>query len=146
MQRKRAIAIAIAKQQERNRALMLAGGLLLWMMGSRLQAELSGVLREGLSFPRELAFEPSLLLEHGAHLTGRALWALLPFAAVLLVVVIAAPLLVGGWLFSVKSFSPRFDRLDPGMVIFADVGKCLAEERFQFRDGHDRSHISNPSG
>ena len=94
-------------------ASLLAGGLLLWIMGSRLQGELSGMLREGLSLPRELAFEPALLLEHGAHLAGRALWALLPFAAILLAVVIAAPLLVGGWLFSVKSFSPRFDRLDP---------------------------------
>lgn len=116
-------------------ASLLAGGLLLWMMGSRLQAELSGVLREGLSFPRELAFEPSLLLEHGAHLTGRALWALLPFAAILLAVVIAAPLLVGGWLFSVKSFLPRFDRLDPVSGItrmfsthaLGELGKAVAK-------------------
>ena len=116
-------------------ASLLAGGLLLWMMGSRLQGELSGMLREGLSLPHELAFEPALLLEHGAHLAGRALWALLPFAAILLAVVIAAPLLVGGWLFSVKSFSPRFDRLDPIAGVtrmfsthaLGELGKALAK-------------------
>ncbi|MEO0318125.1 MAG: FlhB flagellar biosynthetic protein [Pseudomonadota bacterium] len=116
-------------------ASLLAGGLLLWMMGSRLQGELSGMLREGLAFPRELAFEPYLLLEHGAHLAGRALWALLPFAAILLAVVIAAPLLVGGWLFSVKSFLPRFDRLDPVAGItrmfslhsLGELGKAVAK-------------------
>jgi len=116
-------------------ASLLAGGLLLWMMGSRLEGELSGMLREGLSFPRELAFEPYLLLEHGGHLIGRVLWALLPFAAVLLAVVIGAPLLVGGWLFSVKSFLPRFDRLDPIAGItrmfsthaLGELGKAVAK-------------------
>ncbi len=103
-------------------ASLLAGGLLLWLMGSQLQGALSGMLRETLSFPRELAFEPRLLLEHGGQMVGRVLWALLPFAAVLLLVVIAAPLLVGGWLFSVKSFSPRFDRLDP----IAGIGRMFS--------------------
>ncbi len=116
-------------------ASLLAGGLLLWMMGSHLQGELSDVLREGLSLSRELAYEPTLLLEHGGHLAGRALWALLPFAAILLAVVIAAPLLVGGWLFSVKSFSPRFDRLDPvagiarmfSLHALGELGKAVAK-------------------
>ncbi len=116
-------------------ASLLAGGLLLWMMGSRLEGELSGMLRDALSFSRELAFEPYLLLEHGGHLAGRVLWALLPFAAVMLAVVIGAPLLVGGWLFSVKSFLPRFDRLDPVAGItrmfslhsLGELGKAVAK-------------------
>ncbi len=103
-------------------ASLLAGGLLLWVMGSRLQGELAGMLRDTLSFPRELAFEPGLLLEHGAHMAARVLWALLPFAAILLLVVIAAPLLVGGWLFTAKSFVPRFDRLDP----VAGIGRMFS--------------------
>ncbi len=116
-------------------ASLLAGGLLLWMMGGRLEGELSGMLRDALSFPRELAFEPYLLLEHGVHLVGRVLWALLPFAAIMLAVVIGAPLLVGGWLFSVKSFLPRFDRLDPIAGItrmfsthaLGELGKAIAK-------------------
>lgn len=116
-------------------ASLLAGGLLLWVMGGRLQGELAGMLRDTLSFPRELAFDSALLLEHGAHMTGRVLWSLLPFAAILLAVVIAAPLLVGGWLFSAKSFLPRFDRLDPiagiarmfSLHSLGELGKALAK-------------------
>lgn len=116
-------------------ASLLAGGLLLWVMGGRLQGELAGMMRDTLSFPRELAFDSALLLEHGAHMTGRVLWSLLPFAAILLAVVIVAPLLVGGWLFSAKSFLPRFDRLDPiagiarmfSLHSLGELGKALAK-------------------
>lgn len=114
-------------------ASLLAGGLLLWTMGSSLQSSLSLMLRESLSFPREFAFEPSLLLAHGRAALGHVLWALLPFAAIVLAVSIAAPLLVGGWLFSPNAFLPKFDRLDPVSGIgrlfsldsLAELGKAL---------------------
>lgn len=116
-------------------ASLLAGGLLLWVMASSLQSSLSLMLRDSLSFPREFAFEPSLLLAHGRAALGHVLWALLPFAAILLAVSIAAPLLVGGWLFSTNAFLPKFDRLDPvagigrlfSLQSLGELGKALAK-------------------
>ncbi len=116
-------------------ASLLIGGLLLWAMGASLQSSLSLLLKDALAFPRALAFDTPLLLEHGRALVGRALWALLPFGAVLLLVVVAAPLLVGGWLFSSKAFLPKFDRLDPvagigrlfSLNALGELGKALAK-------------------
>lgn len=116
-------------------ASLLAGGLLLWAMGASMQHMLAGLLRESLSFPREFAFDTALLLEHGRHQLGRVLWALLPFAAVVLVAVAVSPLLVGGWLFSVKALMPKFDRLDPvsgvtrmfSLHALAELGKAIAK-------------------
>ena len=116
-------------------ASLLAGGLLLWTTGASLQSALALLLKDTLSFPREFAFEPALLLEHGSHVLGRVLWALLPFAAVVLAAVIVSPLLVGGWLFSAKALAPKFDRLDPvagiarmfSLQSLGELGKALAK-------------------
>ncbi len=116
-------------------ASLLVGGLLLWAMGASLQSSLSLLLKDALAFPRSLAFDTALLLEHGRALVGRALWTLLPFAAVLLAVVVVAPLLVGGWLFSTKAFLPKFERLDPiagvgrlfSLNSLGELGKALAK-------------------
>ncbi len=116
-------------------ASLLAGGLLLWATGASLQHMLAGLMTESLSFPRELAFDTALLLEHGSRETARVLWAMLPFAAVILAAVIVSPLLVGGWLFSVKALMPKFDRLDPvsgvarmfSLHALAELGKALAK-------------------
>lgn len=114
---------------------LLAGGLLLWAMGASLQHLLSALLSESLSFPREFAFDTTLLLEHGRHQLARMLWTLLPFAAVVLVAAVASPLLVGGWLFSVNALLPKFERLDPlkgiarmfSLHALSELGKALAK-------------------
>lgn len=116
-------------------ASLLAGGLLLWASGASLQSALSLLLKDGLSFPRALAFDTTILFEHGRLLVDRVLWALLPFAVILLAVIIAAPLLVGGWLFSTKAFLPKLERLDPiagigrlfSLHALGELGKALAK-------------------
>ncbi len=116
-------------------ASLLAGGLLLWMTGSSLQSAFALLLKDTLAFPREFAFDTALLLEHGRHMVGRVLWLLLPFAAVVLLAVVVSPLLVGGWLFSSKAVTPKFDRLDPVAGIarmfslhsLCELGKALAK-------------------
>ncbi len=103
-------------------ATLVAGGALLWVMGSSLESSLTVMLHDGLSFPRSLAFDPAALLEHGSHLLGQVMWAMLPFAAIIIAVAIVAPMAVGGWLFSSKSLMPRLDRLDP----IAGVGRLFS--------------------
>lgn len=103
-------------------ASLVAGGSLLWVMGSSLESSLAVMLHDALSFPRVLAFDTAALLEHGVHLFGQVLWAMLPFVAIIIAVTICAPLVVGGWLFSSKALMPRFDRLDP----IAGVGRLFS--------------------
>lgn len=114
---------------------LVAGGLLLWMTGSQLNSALAAMLREGLSFSRAMATDPALLMEHFVHAALPVLWALLPFAAVLLLSIVLAPLIVGGWLFSVKSLAPQLSRLDPmagitrmfSLQSLAELGKAIAK-------------------
>lgn len=114
---------------------LVVGGLLLWIMGASLESALALLLKDTLSFPRALAFEPALLLEHGRAVLGRVLWVMLPFGIIVLAAVMIAPLLVGGWLFSSKAFLPKFDRLDPiagigrlfSLHSLAELGKALAK-------------------
>ncbi len=116
-------------------ASLVAGGTLLWVLGGALESGLSLMLRDGLSIPRALAFDPVALLEHGSQLIGRVLWLLLPFAAILLAVILAAPLTVGGWLFSSSALLPKFERLDPvagigrmfSMHALGELGKAIAK-------------------
>lgn len=114
---------------------LIVGGLLLWVMGASLESALTLLLKDALSFPRELAFEPALLLEHVRAVLGRLLWTMLPFGVIVLAAVMIAPLLVGGWLFSSKAFLPKFDRLDPiagigrlfSLHSLGELGKAIAK-------------------
>ncbi len=101
---------------------LLAGGLLLWMMGSDLQGALSAVLRDALSFSRAEATDPVQLLEQVGQRAGRVIWHFLPFAAIIVVLSIVAPLLVGGWIFALKNAGPRFSRIDP----LAGIGRMVS--------------------
>ncbi len=101
---------------------LLAGGLLLWMMGSDLQGELSAVLRDALSFSRAEATDPVQLLEQVGQRAGRVIWHFLPFAAIIVALSIVAPLLVGGWIFALKNAGPRFSRIDP----LAGIGRMVS--------------------
>ena len=114
---------------------LLAGGLLLWVMGTSLRSQLAVMLRDSLSFNRSVATDPALLLEQFAHLSGRVLWHFLPLGAAILLLTVLSPLMVGGWLFSFKNLGPRLSRLDPiagaarlfSVDSLAELGKAVAK-------------------
>jgi flagellar biosynthetic protein FlhB len=92
---------------------LLAAGLGLMFTGEGMVRSLNRMLASGLSFEREHAFDASLLMVRLGTMAFDALVALLPFAGLLLLVAIASPLLIGGWLFTTKSLMPNFSRLNP---------------------------------
>jgi flagellar biosynthetic protein FlhB len=92
---------------------LMTAGAGLWMTGSGLIGKLSTVLESGLSLNREQIYNPNLLIERvGADIVGVML-ACLPLAAAILFVMLASPLLIGGWNFSAKAFTPNFGKLNP---------------------------------
>ncbi|NOT69099.1 MAG: flagellar type III secretion system protein FlhB [Methylophilaceae bacterium] len=93
--------------------MLLAMGLGLWMLGGNLTQALKVNLSSGLTLERQMAFDPYRLLVNIAEHLGALLWAFVPLAGLMLVVAIASPVLLGGWLFSGKALMPNFMRMNP---------------------------------
>jgi len=92
---------------------LMTSGIGLWIFGGKLVRELSAVLVSGLSLDREQIYNSDVLINRVTTDVGSVLLACLPLAIAIMVVALASPLLIGGWLFSAKSFMPNFGKLDP---------------------------------
>jgi flagellar biosynthetic protein FlhB len=93
--------------------ILLASGIGMWTLGDGMIRHLSGMLTSGLSFERNLAYDSNALLAHLAAGLGEVLLAFAPLALLLIIVAVCSPMLIGGWLFSVKSLQPNFGRMNP---------------------------------
>ncbi|WP_394778583.1 flagellar biosynthesis protein FlhB [Undibacterium sp.] len=106
--------------------ILLAAGASLWGMGGGLIKQLNHLLITGLSMDRAQAFDPAVLFAHIADSLMDVLVAFAPIAGLLMLVALASPLLIGGWLFSGKALQPNFGRLNPlsglGNMISARAG------------------------
>lgn len=83
-----------------------------------------GLLREGLAFDAVGARNPSIALERFSGLGVKALAAYGPFLLVMLAAAVAAPLALGGWLFTWKPLQPNFGRMDP----LGGLGRLVSRE------------------
>ena len=92
---------------------LFTSGMVLLMMGDHLNQALKKSMRAGLSFDRAVAYDPVVLLVKITDGIYNLLFAFAPFALTLLFVAIAAPVLIGGWVFSGKALAPQFGRLNP---------------------------------
>jgi len=92
---------------------LMTSGIGLWVFGSKLVRELSAVLVSGLSLDREQIYNSDVLINRVTTDIGSILLACLPLAIAIMAVALASPLLIGGWLFSSKSFMPNFGKLNP---------------------------------
>lgn len=93
--------------------LLLGAGAAFWFTGGRMVNELNHMLASGLSFDRAMAFDMELLLARTAASVGSLLIAFAPAALILIVVALASPMLIGGWLFSGQALQPNFSRMNP---------------------------------
>lgn len=126
----------VARSREMVTFLLLGGGVLcLWLMGSHLYHELGRVMEQAFLFDRNQALDPAVMLGQAAWLGRHTLLSLIPLFLVLLVVALAAPMLLGGWLMSAKSLAPQFSRLNPlkglkrlfSSQALAELGKAVAK-------------------
>jgi len=93
--------------------LLLGAGAAFWFTGGSMIRQINAMLASGLSFDRAMAFDMSLLLTHTAAQIVDLLIAFFPAAMILIVVALASPMLIGGWLFSGKALQPNFARMNP---------------------------------
>src|SRR5262245_19428213 len=94
----------VARSAELNTFVMLltgAGGL--WLTGGHLYAQLTSVLKDGLTFDAGDLESPSQMFIPLARLAADALIACAPLLALLAIAALAAPQLLGGWLFTTNT-------------------------------------------
>ena len=92
---------------------LMTAGAGLWMTGGSLAGKLAQALESGLSLDREQIYNPDVLIQRVAADIGKVMLACLPLAVAIMVVALASPLLIGGWLFTPKAFMPNFGKLNP---------------------------------
>lgn len=107
---------------------LLASGLGLLILGRHLSDALKTSLSTGLNFDRAAAFDSLYLLTNISNAISALLIAFAPFALILLIVAIASPVLIGGWIFSGKAITPKFSRLNPMKGLGNLVSKNAAVE------------------
>ncbi len=94
-------------------AVLLGATVSLYMLGGSLTQGFSGIFVDNFTIDRQAAFDPSIMIIRLTSSMADGLWLLIPFFIVLLIVAIAGPIALGGWLMSAKSLAPKMDRLNP---------------------------------
>lgn len=92
---------------------LLGGGGALMVMGGHLGGGLGAMIEHALVLDRAEAFDPEAVVRATAEAMLSAFELFIPFIAVLLVVVLVTPGLIGGWSLSSKAMIPDLKRLDP---------------------------------
>lgn len=91
----------------------LSAAVFLLFYGAQMIADFEVIMVKGLSFDRNIAFDTQALFGLIGALVETALYLLLPFLLLMTFIALVAPLLLGGWSFSVKAMSPKFSKLNP---------------------------------
>ncbi|AXQ28201.1 flagellar biosynthesis protein FlhB [Solimonas sp. K1W22B-7] len=104
----------IPRSRELATAAVLAVGVLsLWAFGGAIARRCAALMREGLSIDPAVLHTPQRLPTMFGEALVSSLWVLLPLMIALMGAVFAAPLLLGGFNFSVEALKPDFGRLNP---------------------------------
>ena len=92
------------------------------MLGGQLFQRMSNLVREGLRIDAATAFDPTQMMTRMNMLSIEGLLTIAPFLLLLLVVALAAPQLLSGWLFSTEALRFDFSRIDP----MAGIGRVFS--------------------
>ena len=94
-------------------SILMAGGAVLWFMGTSLNSHMVKMLRDGLTISSDVVFKPELMIPRLYDLSIDMLITFAPVLAVLMLAAFASPLLMNGWLFSTEALEPQFSRMNP---------------------------------
>ncbi len=94
--------------------------------GKQLSDQLALMMRHSFEFDTDVIITPVVSLERLFFLAKMGFWALVPILIFIFVVSLAAPLVMGGWVFSVKVVQPKFSRLN----IFQGLKRMVSLKNF----------------
>ena len=92
---------------------LITGITAMWMLGGWMSDRLLDTLRQGFSFDRAEAFDTQLMLEGFGLLFTQTVLTLTPLFGLLMVAAVAAPIMLGGFVFSTKSLGLKPERMNP---------------------------------
>ncbi len=93
--------------------LTLSAALFFMFYGKEMIADFEIILRKGLSFDRSLAFDELKMFDLVGALMLQAIYLILPFLLLMMLIALVGPLLLGGWSFSAKAIAPKMSKLNP---------------------------------
>lgn len=104
----------VPQSRELSTFLVLISGITgLWLMGDWFSGRILSVLRQGFSFDRAVAFDSRLMMSGMGDLFTQVLLTLLPLFGILVIAALAAPIMLGGFVFSTKVLALKPERMDP---------------------------------
>ena len=92
--------------------ILLFTGVSFLMFGEQLSAQLAEMMRKAFEFDAQILVTPTVAFERLFFLAKTGLWALVPIMVMIFLLSLAAPLLMGGWVFSGQSLQPKLSRLN----------------------------------
>lgn len=84
-----------------------------WILGESMLQSLKHVLSKGLTFNHDIVMDTEQITTWLLQPTLDLLLITAPFIGLLMITGLAAPILVGGWLFTTKTIEPNFGKLNP---------------------------------
>ena len=104
----------VARSQELNTFVLLATvGVAIWLSGAQLLSGLTGLMRSGLTLSVADGFQTDQMMRLLGRHGSAGFMTVAPVLAAAFLAALVAPLLLNGWLFTLKPLQPNFSRLDP---------------------------------
>jgi flagellar biosynthetic protein FlhB len=92
---------------------LMAAALGLWLTGSQIINQLQNIVITGLKFDSQIIENTNKTsVDFRTEIINLSI-NFLPFFAIVTLIGILSPILVGGWIFNGKSLEPKLDKLDP---------------------------------
>ncbi|NPA71741.1 MAG: flagellar biosynthetic protein FlhB, partial [Gammaproteobacteria bacterium] len=93
--------------------LTMLAALFLLFYGGTMIGQFEVLMTQGLSFDRAHAFDEKKMFDLIISITLNAIYLIMPFLLMMLLVALIAPLLLGGWSFSIKAMAPKMSKMNP---------------------------------
>ncbi len=93
--------------------IMLAGAAGLLLLGPLMLRHITEMMKTGFTLSRTEIMNPAEIISHFQMALLTAFTGILPFLALMTIVALATPLMLGGWSFSMGALSFKTDRINP---------------------------------
>jgi len=104
----------IARSREFNTfAMLIASAGLLLILGKQMGNGLLHIMQTQFQLSRDVIFDPESPIIYLKRVMLDGVILIAPFMAVMVIVAILAPLILGGWVFTWEAITPKFEKLDP---------------------------------